>query len=280
MLPPRQVRGTDDIDEVVRYRTTDLTRLTQISKIVTKVERREMDVRAAAAASADAVGARHPYPRWVASAAWAGLAAAVALLLGGHPLSAMTAFVVTALIDRLGRPLARWGVARFFLQMVGALVGTVATLALLALGVLPPGPEPSLVIAAGITVLLSGLSVVGAVPDAISGFYVTAAGRAAEIALLSAGLLAVGLSLDPAGAVAADVTRLGISTCAAAAAAVMFSLACYAPVRALSVAGLTGGAGWAAYGCLTLFAHAGPVYLRASRRRRWGSRPRFRGAAR
>ena len=190
MLPPRQVRGTDDIDEVVRYRTTDLTRLTQISKIVTKVERREMDVRAAAAASADAVGARHPYPRWVASAAWAGLAAAVALLLGGHPLSAMTAFVVTALIDRLGRPLARWGVARFFLQMVGALVGTVATLALLALGVLPPGPEPSLVIAAGITVLLSGLSVVGAVPDAISGFYVTAAGRAAEIALLSAGLLA------------------------------------------------------------------------------------------
>jgi hypothetical protein len=80
--------------------------------------------------------------------------------------------------------------------------------------------------------------------------------------------------------VAADVTRLGISTCAAAAAAVMFSLACYAPVRALSVAGLTGGAGWAAYGCLTLFAHAGPVYLRASRRRWWGSRPRFRGAAR
>ena len=147
-------------------------------------------------------------------------------------------------------------------------------------GVLPPGPEPSLVIAAGITVLRSGLSVVGAVPDAISGFYVTAAGRAAEIALLSAGLLAVGLSLDPAGAVAADVTRLGISTCAAAAAAVMFSLACYAPVRALSVAGLTGGAGWAAYGCLTLFAHAGPVYLRASRRRWWGSRPRFRGAAR
>jgi uncharacterized membrane protein YjjB (DUF3815 family) len=101
-----------------------------------------MDVRAAAAASADAVGARHPYPRWVASAAWAGLAAAVALLLGGHPLSAMTAFVVTALIDRLDRPLARWGVAPFFLQMVGALVGTVATLALLALGVLPPGPEP------------------------------------------------------------------------------------------------------------------------------------------
>ena len=43
--------------------------------------------------------------------------------------------------------------------------------------------------------LLSGLSVVGSVQDAISGYYVTAAGRAAEIALLSAGLLA-GVILD------------------------------------------------------------------------------------
>jgi len=38
-------------------------------------------------------------------------------------------------------------------------------------------------------VLLSGLSVVGTVQDAISNYYVTAAGRAAEILLLSAGLL-------------------------------------------------------------------------------------------
>ena len=44
-------------------------------------------------------------------------------------------------------------------------------------------------IAASITVLLSGLSVMGAVQDAIAGHVVTAAGRAAEIALLSAGLL-------------------------------------------------------------------------------------------
>ena len=41
-------------------------------------------------------------------------------------------------------------------------------------------------IAASITVLLSGLSVMGAVQDAIAGHYVTAAGRAAEIGLLSA----------------------------------------------------------------------------------------------
>src|SRR5206468_944719 len=122
-------------------------------------------------------------------AGWAGLAAAVAVLLGGTPPISLTAFVVTAVIDRVGRVLGRWDVASFFLQMVGGFVATVVTLGLFSFGALASGTEPSLVIAASITVLLSGLSVMGAVQDAISGHVVTAAGRAAEIAVLSAGLL-------------------------------------------------------------------------------------------
>ena len=90
-----------------------------------------------AAAVAKAVAARHPYPRWVATAGWARLAGAVALLLGRPLVIALTAFVVTAFIDRLGRLLRRWGVAPFFLQLFGALVVTVATLGLIAIGALP-----------------------------------------------------------------------------------------------------------------------------------------------
>jgi hypothetical protein len=186
---------------------------------------------------------------------WAGLAASVALLLGGPPVIWTTAFVVTACIDRLGRLLGRWGVAPFFLQMVGGLVATVSMLGLFAVGALPPATEPSLVIAASITVLLSQLSVMSAVQDAISGHPVTAAGRAAEIASLSAGLLTgvilglkmgieFRLTLDPAEPVAADLTRFGISTFGAAAAAAMFALACYAPLRSLTAAALAGGIGW------------------------------------
>lgn len=255
---------------LVRYRTTDLTRLALVTRIVDQVVRGEMGVQAAAAALAEAVAARHPYPRWVATAGWAGLAAAVAVLLGGPLVIGLTAFVVTAFIDRLGRLLGRWGVAPFFLQLVGGMVVTVATLGLFAVGALPPGTQPSLVIAAGITVLLSGLSVVNTVQDAISGYPVTAAGRAAEIALLSAGLLTgvilglrlgleFELALDPAEPVAADVAQLGISTFAAATAAGMFALACYAPLRSLPAAGLAGGIGWAVYGALTLLAQFGPV---------------------
>ena len=66
------------------------------------------------------------------------------------------------------------------------------------------------------------------------------------------------LSLDPGETVAADISRFGISTLAAAAAAALSALAGYAPLRFLAAAALAGGIGWAAYGALTLL-HIGPV---------------------
>jgi len=53
---------------LVRYRTTDLTRLAEVTRIVQRVERERMGVHAAAAALAEAVAAPHPYPRWAATA--------------------------------------------------------------------------------------------------------------------------------------------------------------------------------------------------------------------
>ena len=255
---------------IVRYRTTDLTRMAAVTRIVARVERHGLSVHRAAEELADAVAANHPYPRWVATLGWAGQAAAVAVLLGGGPIIAATAFAVTALIDRLGRLLGRFGVAPFFLQMVGAMVATVVDARAVRRRRAARGHRPSLVIAAGITVLLSGLSVVGTVQDAISGFYVTAAGRAAEVALLSAGLLT---GVDPrveagrrvqahpgpgraGGGRLRPVLALRVRGGTAAA---MYALATYAPLRSLLAAGLAGGIGWAVYGALTLFAHLGPV---------------------
>jgi uncharacterized membrane protein YjjP (DUF1212 family) len=98
---------------LVRYRTIDLTRLAAVTRIVTWVEREGLSVHEAAEELAAAVAANHPYPRWAATVGWAGVAGAVALLLGGRPVIAATAFAVTALIDRLGRLLGRFGVAPF-----------------------------------------------------------------------------------------------------------------------------------------------------------------------
>jgi uncharacterized membrane protein YjjP (DUF1212 family) len=255
---------------LVRYRTTDLTRLAHVTRLVDRVVAGRMSVDDAAVALSEAVAAPHPYPRWVATAGWGLLAAAVTSLLGGTPLIGVAAFLVTGGIDRIGRFLGRWNVLPFFLQLVGGLVATAATLGIYASGVLEAGTQPSLVIAASITALLSGLSVVGTLQDAITGFPVTAAGRAVEIAVLSAGLLTgvilglklgllVDLDLDPAAEVGATALGFGISAASAAAAAAAYALASYAPVRSLLGAALAGGMGWSVYGALTRFAEFGPV---------------------
>jgi uncharacterized membrane protein YjjP (DUF1212 family) len=255
---------------LVHYRALDLTRLEEVAEIVKRVERAELDIEAASAALYEAVSAPHPYPRWVATAGWAGLAGSIALLLGAAPVTALAAFLVTGLIDRLGRLLNRWGLPAFFRQVVGGTIGTGATLALFAAGVIPPGTRPSLVVAASITVLLSGLSVVSTVQDAISSYYVTAAGRVAEIALLSAGLLTgvvlalkigftFGVVLEVAGELPTSAGRFSLSVVAAALAAASFSLAGYARWRPLLASGLAGAAGWGTYGVLTQVLTVGAV---------------------
>jgi uncharacterized membrane protein YjjP (DUF1212 family) len=255
---------------LVRYRALDLTRLKAVADIRARVERAELDVRGASTELAAAVAARHPYPRWVATAGWAGLAAAIAFMLGAAPITAAAAFVITGAIDRAGRLLSRWGLPAFFQQVVGGMLATGATIALFSTGAFPPGTRPSLVVAASITVLLSGLSVVGTVQDAIAGYFVTAAGRAAEIALLSAGLLTgvvlalkvgieFGVVLEVAGELPTGAGRFGIAVVSAAAAAGTYALAGYAPGRSLVAAALAGAAGWGTYGALTQFATIGPV---------------------
>ncbi len=255
---------------LVRYRSLDLTRLREVGRIIWRLERGRLDVRGAAAALAEAVTALHPYPRWVATTGWAGLAGSIALLLGAAPLTALAAFAVTAMLDRIGRMLTRWGLPAFFQQVVGGMLATGSTLALFAAGALPPGTRPSLVIAASITVLLSGLSVVGTVQDAISSYYVTSAGRVAEIALLSAGLLTgvvlglkvgleFGLQLEVAGELPSGAGQFGISLFAAGLASAGFALAGYAPVRSLLAAAMAGAAGWGTYALLTQILSLGPV---------------------
>ncbi|MEV1292232.1 threonine/serine exporter family protein [Pseudonocardia sp. NPDC049635] len=255
---------------LVRYRTLDLSRLAETEQIVRELEAGELDVRAASSRVSDVVRSPHPYPRWVATFGWAGLAASIALLLGGGPITATAAFVTTAAIDRIGRRLARWGVASFFQQALGGFLVTGSTILLISIGLFPAGTRPSFIVAAGITVLLSGLSVVSTVQDALTGYYLTAAARIVEIALLSAGLLTgvvLGLQLgfqfdvpiEVSGDLPSSVGQFGLSVMSGALAAAFYALAGYAPLRSLPIAGAVGAASWAVYGVLTQVVGIGAV---------------------
>lgn len=255
---------------LVRYRTLDLSRLAETDRVVADLEAGKIDVRTAATLVSDIVKQRHPYPRWVATLGWAGLAASIALLLGGGAITAAAAFVTTAMIDRIGRFLNRLGVASFFQQTLGGLLVTVSTIGLIALGLFPVGTRPSFIVAAGITVLLSGLSVVSTVQDALSSYYLTSAARIVEISLLSAGLLtgvviglklgfAVGVSIEVSGDLPSSAGQFTLSVLAGAMSAAFYALAGYTPLRSLPVAGAVGAASWAVFGTLTLFTDFGPI---------------------
>jgi uncharacterized membrane protein YjjP (DUF1212 family) len=198
--------------------------------------------------------AEHPYPRWVSTAALGVMAGGFSVLFGAGALVVVIATVTTALIDRVGRVLNGRQVPILFQQVVGSMLATGVTIGLEAAGRLPAATAPSVVVAANIVALLSGLAFVGSVQDAITGYQLTAGSRMMDIALSSLGIL-VGVTLAVRIGVAAGVdvevssdlpiAPLGVPVrvLAGAVGAAAAAVASYAPPRAASAAGVAGATG-------------------------------------
>ncbi|MEV0697358.1 threonine/serine exporter family protein [Saccharopolyspora sp. NPDC050389] len=267
-------RGTDlppiTSLRVVRNRSLDYTRLADVEDLLRRITANELTASEAYAELDRITTAPHPFPRWVATLSWAGMAASLAVLLGGGttPMLPLVAAASTALVDRVGRLLNKRSLPFFFQQAVGGAIATGVALGCYATGLLD---NAALAIAASIIVLLSGMTVVGSMQDAITGYNVTAAGRIAELALMSAGLIAgVVLSLyigvriggDTVGSldaqslgraeVLAPALHLPVQMLAGASTSACFALASYAPPRPLLAAGIGGGVAAAVHSLLTL----------------------------
>lgn len=205
------------------------------------------------------------YRTRTARAATAVLAGAVAVLLGGGVVVVVVAVLTTALVQLvLVRAEARV-LPPFFQQAAGAAVATVvATVLLVAQPHLPEvlsSARPSLVVGAGIVVLLAGLSLVGSVSDAISGYYVTASARAFETILMTTGIV-VGIAgvLDLAqrwGVVLPLLESppaphaLPVALVAAGASSAAWAVSGYAGRRAVVLSAVAGALGWAVLAGLT-----------------------------
>ncbi|WP_278260693.1 threonine/serine exporter family protein [Nocardia sp. AG03] len=243
---------------VVKYRSLDFTRLAAVDRLTRRIRSQVVPVDQAHAALDEIVSLRHPYPRWVSTAGWSLLAAAIAVLLGGGVVLAVISFATTALIDVVNRALHQLGLPIFFQHIVGGILAAAPAIALAAVSD-DWRAEAALIVAAGITVLLSGLQLVGSVQDAITGAPITAAARMLELVMMTGGIVAgIGLALRvsvllgiPVPEIAASAGRetgyLAVTLLAGAVAAIAFALACYAERRALLAAGLSGAAGTMTY---------------------------------
>ncbi|MBZ5737607.1 threonine/serine ThrE exporter family protein [Nocardioides mangrovi] len=226
----------------VKQREIDYEDLTLVDHLVRDVLRGEVELRDARSTLARIVSSGHTLPRWAVTLGWGAMCAGVGLQLGGDGAVVAIAFVAAVVIDRLQMLMARRRLPAFYRQVAG---GGVATL--IAVGVAAPGFDlnPSVVVTANIIMLLAGIGFMGALQDALSGFYVTAGARLTEALLATAGIIAgVGGGLQVAEVVGVDVGRLdpgavgdlkqasaaaiGAAICAAA-----FAFASYAPRRTL-----------------------------------------------
>lgn len=255
---------------VVQYRSLDFTRLAAVDRLTRRIRSEVVPPQEARAALDAITTAPHPYRRWTATFGWSLMAAAIALLLGGGFLVTALSFVTTLAIDRTNRVLNRYGLPFFFQHLVGGAIA--ATPAVVLAAVAEPlgiSVSPTLIIAAGITVLLSGLSLVGSVQDAITGAPITAAARMLELLMMTGGIIAgialtlrvgemfdapVPLDLSPGHA----LSNLPVQVVAGAAAALAFALACYAERRALAAAAGSGAMGTICYS-MVIAAGFGPV---------------------
>ena len=161
------------------YRGTDLPPITSLcvadaEALVRRIISGEITASDAYAELDKITTASHPFPRWVATLAWAGMAASLAVLLGGgtNVLLPLVAAGSTALVDRIGRLLNKRALPFFFQQAVGGAIATGVALAGYSTGYLD---NAALAVAASIIVLLSGMTVVGSMQDAITAYNVTAA---------------------------------------------------------------------------------------------------------
>ncbi len=170
----------------VRTRGMDYTRLQGVTDLARVVSAGGVEIEEAHHRLDRVVSAPRTYRRSVHALGWSGVAGSTGILLGGGWLVALIAALTTAAIEQSMRVLDRRGLPLFFQQVVGAAVATGVAVLLVAWQV---DVRSSLVVAAGIVVLLAGLSLVGAAEDAISGFPVTAAARAFEVVTLTAGIV-------------------------------------------------------------------------------------------
>src|SRR3712207_4500258 len=235
----------------VRTSRTDYTRLQGITELARAVGGGGLDVEEAHRRLDGVVSAPSTYRRTVNALGWAGVAGSVGFLLGGGWLEALIAALTAALIEQVLRVLNRRRLPLFFQQAAGAALATGVAVLLLAWDV---DVRSSLVVAAGIVVLLAGLSLVGAAQDAISGFPVTAVARSVVVLTLTAGVVVgtagvldlaqrPGLALEVVDT-SPSIVPFTVGLAASAGIAGSWSLACHARPRAIGLAAVAGALAW------------------------------------
>lgn len=172
---------------VVRSSSDNYSGLADTHRLVTEISRGEMS-REEARERLEAINTRpKPFPNWVVSLATMGAAFAITLGIGGGLTGATISSLSALIVGRIAALMGRRRVPEFFTMVVSAFVITVMALVGPRVGIEMSPPQ---VIAAGLIMLMPTTRFMSTMHDAISGFPVTASGRAISTAMAFAGIVA------------------------------------------------------------------------------------------
>lgn len=234
----------------VTHRETDFDDLTRVDHLVADLLADEIDLEQARDRVAQISSTGHQTPRWAVTAGWAVMGAGIALLLGGDAIVSAIAAVAAAGLEILQRYISRLRLPFFYAQAAG---GFLASMLAVGVGAADIDVDPSLVITASIVTLLAGLGFIGAIQDALTGFYVTSVARILEVMMSTVGvivgvsggltigaMMGVELTVEPG---ASGLSGLPLMVGGAAIGGAAFAYAAYAPRRSLlPIAAIAGAA--------------------------------------
>lgn len=233
----------------VKLREIDYFDLTEVDDLVRNVLADEIELAEARRALARIISSGRHRPRIAVTLGWGVMCAGVAAQFGGGPIVIAIAFLSAVGIDRLQTLLARRRLPGFYQQVAGGALATLLVVAAHAIGI---PLDPSLVITSSIVMLLAGIGFMGALQDALSGFYITANARVLEAVLATAGIIAgvsaglsianlLGVELGDLVPGRLNITTVAVSAVGAAIASAAFAYASHAPARSLlPIAGIGG----------------------------------------
>ncbi|CAN5284621.1 threonine/serine exporter family protein [soil metagenome] len=233
----------------VGRRVIDYQDLTRVDHLVRDIGRGDLDLISGRTELRRIVSSGHDRPRWAVTAGWGVMSAGIGVQLGGDWLVGLLAFLSAIIIDRLQLRIARRRIPPFYEQVAG---GGVATLVAVGAAALSIDIDVSLVVTANIVMLLAGIGFMGALQDALTGFYITAGARLTEALLATAGIIAgvsgglslayaIGIDLPDVDPGQTGIQGIGLTALGAALAASAFAFASYSPRRILLPVALVAG---------------------------------------
>ncbi|MGI8576990.1 MAG: threonine/serine ThrE exporter family protein [Nocardioidaceae bacterium] len=243
----------------VRQRVSDYSHLTDVDLLVHALVAGEIDRDEARTRLASIVSSGHRYTTLAVAIGWGFMGMGTSLVIGGDWIVTLIALFATITVNLVRLRMRRMRLPAFYQQVVGGLLATLLAVAVAAARV---PVDPSLVITASIIMLLAGVAFMGALQDALTGFYVTGAARTLEALLLTGGIIggvSGGLAVAHRAGLqihftpgSAGWSQLPIVLFGAALTAAAFAFTSYAPVRSLLPIALVGVAGEFAYRSITI----------------------------